>query len=215
MVVSCPCAFVISVPLSCLYGIGAASKMGILIKGGNYLEALAKTDIVVFDKTGTLTEGKFKVSDIHTIDVLKRSSSGWRRRQSPCPTTPSSIHPGDIPVRVLHLRCEVDAGDSSKEVKAVIRGRRIHVGNHRLMDEIGVEYCAKEVVGTNIHVVVNGKYLGHIIVFDTVKSNTAETISMLKTTCVRKTVMLFGDLAKIYTDVGMRLGIDDIVNSYS
>ena len=84
------------------------------------------------------------------------------------------------------------------------------MGNHRLIDEIGVEYCAKGVVGTNIHVVVNGRYLRHIVVFDMVKSNTAETISMLKTTCVRKTVMLFGDFTKVYTDVGMRLRIDDI-----
>ncbi len=191
LVVSCLCALVISVSLSYFCGIGAVSKMGILIKGGNYLEALAKTDTMVFDKTDTLTEGRFEISDIHAIDVpeeelLRTAAEAESVSNHPISNSIQEAHPSRLDASAVESAQEIPG----KGVEVVVRGRRVHVGNHRLMGEIGAEYCTEEVAGTNVHVAVDGRYLGHIIVSDVVKSDTTETISMLKATGVRRTVML-------------------------
>lgn len=211
LVVSCPCALVISVPLSYFCGIGAASKLGILVKGGNYLEALSKADTVVFDKTGTLTEGRFEVSRVHSLEMADEEllrTAAQAESVSNHPISKSILRTQDDGFSVS----EVETAEEipGKGVRAVIHGRTVHVGNHRLMNDVGAEYCTEEVAGTNVHVAVDGRYMGHIIVSDVVKADAEEAISALKAAGVRRTVMLSGDSARICTDVGTRLGIDDI-----
>lgn len=211
LVVSCPCALVISVPLSYFCGIGAASKLGILVKGGNYLEALSKADTVVFDKTGTLTEGRFEVSRVHSLEMADEEllrTAAQAEFVSNHPISKSILRTQDDGFSVS----EVETAEEipGKGVRAVIHGRTVHVGNHRLMNDVGAEYCTEEVAGTNIHVAVDGRYMGHIVVSDVVKADAEEAISALKAAGVRRTVMLSGDSARICTDVGTRLGIDDI-----
>lgn len=211
LVVSCPCALVISVPLSYFCGIGAASKLGILIKGGNYLEALSKADTVVFDKTGTLTEGRFEVSKVHAVemgdsDLLRTAAQAESVSNHPISKSILRTQEDGFSVADVESAEEIPG----KGVRAVIRGRTVHVGNHRLMSEVGAEYCTEEVAGTNVHVAVDGRYMGHIVVSDVIKEDAEEAVSALKAAGVRRTVMLSGDSARICTDVGSRLGIDDI-----
>ena len=211
LVVSCPCALVISVPLSYFCGIGAASRLGILVKGSSFLESLSKTDTVVFDKTGTLTEGRFEVSRVHSVGMDEDELLATAAQAESV-----SNHP--ISRSIIEARAsgfDASAVESAEEipgkgVRAVVHGRTVHVGNHRLMRDIGAEYCDEEVAGTNVHVAVDGRYMGHIVVSDVVKSDAAEAVAALKATGVRRTVMLSGDSARICTDVGRRLGIDDI-----
>lgn len=211
LVVSCPCALVISVPLSYFCCIGAASKLGILIKGGNYLEALSKVDTVVFDKTGTLTEGRFEVSRVHSLEMadeelLRTAAQAESVSNHPISKSILRTQSGGFSVSEVENAEEIPG----KGVRAVIHGRTVHVGNHRLMNDVGAEYCTEEVAGTNVHVAVDGRYMGHIVVSDVVKADAEEAISALKAAGVRRTVMLSGDSARICTDVGTRLGIDDI-----
>lgn len=211
LVVSCPCALVISVPLSYFCGIGAASRLGILVKGSSFLESLSKTDTVVFDKTGTLTEGRFEVSRVHSVNM---DESELLRTAAQAESV--SNHP--ISRSIIDTQSSgFDASDvesaeeiPGKGVRAVIHGRTVHVGNHRLMNDLGAEYCTEEVAGTNVHVAVDGEYMGHIVVSDVVKNDAAEAVRTLKSTGVRRTVMLSGDSARICTEVGGRLGIDDV-----
>lgn len=211
LVVSCPCALVISVPLSYFCGIGAASRLGILVKGSSFLESLSKTDTVVFDKTGTLTEGRFEVSRVHPVNM---DESELLRTAAQAESV--SNHP--ISRSIIDTQSSgFDASDvesaeeiPGKGVRAVIHGRTVHVGNHRLMNDLGAEYCTEEVAGTNVHVAVDGEYMGHIVVSDVVKNDAAEAVRTLKSTGVRRTVMLSGDSARICTEVGGRLGIDDV-----
>ena len=211
LVVSCPCALVISVPLSYFCGIGAASRLGILVKGSSFLESLSKTDTVVFDKTGTLTEGRFEVSLVHSVNM---DESELLRTAAQAESV--SNHP--ISRSIIDTQSSgFDASDvesaeeiPGKGVRAVIHGRTVHVGNHRLMNDLGAEYCTEDVAGTNVHVAVDGEYMGHIVVSDVVKNDAAEAVRTLKSTGVRRTVMLSGDSARICTEVGGRLGIDDV-----
>ncbi len=211
LVVSCPCALVISVPLSYFCGIGAASRLGILVKGSSFLESLSRTDTVVFDKTGTLTEGRFEVSRVHSVNM---DESELLRTAAQAESV--SNHP--ISKSIIDTQSSgFDASDvesaeeiPGKGVRAVIHGRTVHVGNHRLMNDLGAEYCTEEVAGTNVHVAVDGEYMGHIVVSDVVKNDAAEAVRTLKSTGVRRTVMLSGDSARICTEVGGRLGIDDV-----
>lgn len=198
-------------PLSYFCGIGAASKLGILVKGGNYLEALSKADTVVFDKTGTLTEGRFEVSRVHSLEMadeelLRTAAQAESVSNHPISKSILRTQDGGFSVSEVETAEEIPG----KGVRAVIHGRTVHVGNHRLMNDVGVEYCTEEVAGTNVHVAVDGRYMGHIVVSDVVKADAEEAISALKAAGVRRTVMLSGDSARICTDVGTRLGIDDI-----
>ncbi len=211
LVVSCPCALVISVPLSYFCGIGAASRLGILVKGGNFLESPAKTVTVVFEKTGTLTEGRFEVSRVHSETMAETELIRTAAEAESVSNHPISRSIVDAAGESFDSCCVESAEEiPGKGVRAVVRGRTVHVGNHRLMGDAGVEYCHEEVAGTNVHVAIDGTYMGHIVVSDIVKSDAAEAVSALKALGVRRTVMLSGDSARICTDVGTRLGIDEI-----
>ena len=211
LVVSCPCALVISVPLGYFCGIGAASRLGILVKGGNYLEALGNADTVVFDKTGTLTEGRFEVVDVHPVDC---SEEELIRMAAEAESV--SNHPLSESIRRAHGK-EIDnhrVTDSEempgKGIRAVIDGMTHHVGNHRLMSDIGVEPCMEEVLGTNVHVARDGKYKGHIVVADVIKEDSRRAVSELRSNGITRTVMLSGDSRRIAESVGKDLGLDEV-----
>lgn len=211
LVISCPCALVISVPLSFFGGIGGASKQGILIKGGNYLEVLANTEIVVFDKTGTLTRGVFNVTAIHP------DQCGQQQLLELAVLTESySDHPISRSLKDAY-NAEIDTGRvsqvqelSGRGVRAVIDGRTVHVGNDKLMEEVGVSWHPCHKVGTTVHVAVEGQYLGHIVISDEVKPDAAQAISDLKSQGVRKTVMLTGDAKPVGESVAEELNLDEV-----
>ena len=211
LVVSCPCALVISIPLGYFCGIGAASRLGILVKGGNYLEALGNADTVVFDKTGTLTEGRFEVVDVHPVDC---SEEELIRMAAEAESV--SNHPLSESIRRAHGK-EIDNNrvtDSEempgKGIRAVIDGMTHHVGNHRLMSDSGVEPCMEEVLGTNVHVARDGKYKGHIVVADVIKEDSRRAVSELRSNGITRTVMLSGDSRRIAESVGKDLGLDEV-----
>ena len=211
LVVSCPCALVISVPLGYFCGIGAASKLGILVKGGNYLEALAKTDTVVFDKTGTLTEGRFDVMKVHSVDcaedeLLEMAAMAESISNHPISESIRRAHGKDIDPSLVTEAEEIPG----KGIRAVIGGRTHHVGNHRLMEDMGIEWCGEEVTGTNIHVACDGRYKGHIVVADVVKDDSRHTMSELRNCGVSRTVMLSGDSKRIAESVGREIGLDEV-----
>lgn len=211
LVVSCPCALVISVPLGYFCGIGAASKLGILVKGGNYLEALAKTDTVVFDKTGTLTEGRFDVMKVHSVDcaedeLLEMAAMAESISNHPISESIRRAHGKDIDPSLVTEAEEIPG----KGIRAVIGGRTHHVGNHRLMEDMGIEWCGEEVTGTNIHVACDGRYKGHIVVADMVKDDSRHTVSELRDCGVSRTVMLSGDSKRIAESVGREIGLDEV-----
>ena len=211
LVVSCPCALVISVPLSFFGGIGGASKDGILVKGGNYLEVLARTEIVVFDKTGTLTRGVFNVTAIHPdhcdqgqLLELAALAECW------------SDHPISRSLKEAYGR-EIDASRVSsveevagRGVKAVVDGHTICAGNDKLMDDIGVSWHPCHRVGTTVHVASEGAYLGHIVISDEVKEDAAQAVADLKALGVTRTVMLTGDAQAVGEAVGRQLGLDEV-----
>ena len=210
LVVSCPCALVISVPLSYFCGIGSASKIGVLIKGGSYMELMAHIDSIVFDKTGTLTQGRFEISKVHAVDGDERTlvdvaAAAEAISNHPISKSIQAASSGSVdPSRVS------EATDiPGKGVSAVIDGRRVLVGNHKLMSDNGIEYCDEEVAGTNVHVAVDGKYMGHIVVSDIVKTDSADALKSLKECGIRRTVMLSGDTERICKDIGGRIGIDE------
>lgn len=211
LVVSCPCALVISVPLSYFCGIGAASKMGILVKGGNYLEALSKTDTVVFDKTGTLTKGEFHVAMVHS-DTMEHSDliSTAAKAES------ISLHPISRSIIEAHGKdidpmCVTDAEEiPGKGIRAIVEGMEVYIGNRKLMEDIGVEYCKENVAGTNVHVAIDGTYAGHIVVADILKDDAEKAMDSLRRAGIRRIAMLSGDSKNICMDIGTRLSIDEI-----
>ena len=211
LVVSCPCALVISVPLSFFGGIGGASRDGILVKGGNYLEVLARTEIVVFDKTGTLTRGVFNVTAIHP----DHCDQGQLLELAALAESYSD-HPISRSLKEAYGR-EMDASRVSnveevagRGVKAVVDGHTICAGNDKLMEDIGVSWHPCHRVGTTVHVASDGVYLGHIVISDEVKPDAKEAVAALKAAGVRKTVMLTGDAQAVGEDVASRLGLDEV-----
>ena len=211
LVVSCPCALVISVPLSYFCGIGAASKMGVLVKGANYLEALSKVHAVVFDKTGTLTQGRFEISKVHPVDsdessLIDMAAAAETVSNHPISSSIREASNGSVDPSEVESAEEV----AGLGVHAKINGSDILVGNHRLMERHGIAYCDEDVVGTNVHVARDGRYMGHIVVSDVVKEDARDAVSRLKSMQVERTVMLSGDSSRICEDVGSRLGIDEI-----
>lgn len=210
LVVSCPCALVISVPLTFFAGIGGASKRGILIKGSNYMDTLAKTGIVVFDKTGTLTKGKFEVEAIHPNDFDEKELlhlAAHVERYSSHPIAQSL----KLAFGNENDGCHVENVEeiAGKGVRAVVNGRTVYVGNSKLMDSIKAEWHQCHKVGTIVHVAVDGVYAGHIVVSDVVKPDAKEAISRLKACGVGKTVMLTGDRREVGEHVADELGIDE------
>ena len=211
LVISCPCALVISVPLSFFGGIGGASKCGILVKGGNYLEVLAKTDTVVFDKTGTLTKGVFNVTAIHPdryteMQLLELAALAESYSDHPISRSLKEAY-GKEPdtARVQDVQ-EL----SGRGVQARIDGKMVYVGNDKLMDQIGVHWHPCHHVGTTVHVAVEQTYVGHIVISDEIKQDAAQAINDLKAAGVSKTVMLTGDAKPVGEQVAQQLGLDEV-----
>ena len=211
LVVSCPCALVISVPLSYFCGIGAASRVGVLIKGASYMETMSRIHAVVFDKTGTLTKGSFEISKVHSLEndedgLVDMAAAAESVSNHPISKSIRDAGKGSVDANRVSSAEEV----AGKGVRATIDGSEVIVGNHRLMNDHGIEYCREEVAGTNIHVARDGRYLGHIVVSDIVKDDAGSAVAALKSMDVKDTVMLSGDAERICRDVGGRLGIDTI-----
>ena len=211
LVVSCPCALVISVPLSFFGGIGGASRQGILVKGGNYLEVLANTEMVVFDKTGTLTKGVFNVTAIHPQECAKGSLL-----EMAALAESYSDHPISLSLKKAWGK-EIDESRvgqveelSGRGVCAQVDGKTVCAGNDKLMDSIGVKWRPCLHVGTIVHVAVDGQYLGHIVISDEVKDDAKQAVSALKAQGVRKTVMLTGDAKTVGEAVARDLGLDEV-----
>ena len=211
LVISCPCALVISVPLSFFGGIGGASKQGILVKGSNYLEALAKTETVVFDKTGTLTKGTFQVTAVHP----DRISEGELLELAAMAESYSE-HPISRSLREAYQK-PVDASRvtdveeiSGHGVRAKVDGHDVYAGNGKWMDRIGVSWRNCHRTGTVVHVAVDGEYAGHIVISDAVKPDAAAAIEALKREGVKKTVMLTGDVKAVGEAVAREIGIDEV-----
>ena len=211
LVVSCPCALVISVPLSFFGGIGGASQIGVLVKGSNYLEALSEVDTVVFDKTGTLTNGTFEVVAIHPEDgrdeafVLKNAAYAESFSDHPIAISVKNAYGKDIDQALVADAAE----ESGHGVAATVDGREVLVGNDKLMAAHGLSAHPCDVVGTMLHVAVDGAYAGHIVIADTVKADAAQTISDLHAEGIRRCVMLTGDREEVAADVAAKLGLDE------
>ena len=210
LVISCPCAIAISIPLSFFAGLGGASREGILIKGSNYLETLSKTKTVVFDKTGTLTQGVFEVTGVHHSPMEERKLLAYAALAE-C----ASSHPIS---KSLQKACggELDRSRvtdieerSGRGVVATVDGHTVAAGNSRLMDELGIKWQECRSVGTIVHMAVDGAYAGHIVISDVVKPDAREAIAALRRAGVRKTVMLTGDMQKVAAKVAEELGVDD------
>lgn len=211
LVVSCPCALVISVPLSFFGGLGAASKRGVLIKGSNFVDALARLGVVVFDKTGTLTYGKFEVEAVHPTDFDERELLHLAAH-----VEHFSTHPIGAALRSAFPEeaadgCEVANVEeiAGRGVRAEVAGRTVCVGNSKMMDDLGVEWHDCHLAGTIVHVAVDGKYAGHIVISDVVKKDSDEAIRSLKKLGVDRTVMLTGDREAVGKEVAEKLGLDE------
>ena len=211
LVVSCPCALVISIPLSFFGGIGGASKKGILVKGSNYLEALAETEIVVFDKTGTLTKGVFNVQEIHPEGVSKEELL-----ELTAYVESYSNHPISLSLKRAYGK-EIDNGRisdveeiSGHGVIATVDGKKVMAGNIKLMKMMDIPYFKGELIGTAVHVAVNNKYIGYILIADEVKEDSAQAIKELKAANIKQIVMLTGDNKSVGSKVAKELGVDKV-----
>lgn len=210
LVVSCPCALVISIPLSFFGGIGGASRQGVLIKGGNFMETLAKVDTVVFDKTGTLTEGTFCVTAVHPEQMSEMELVEVAALAESYSTHPISRSIIDHYGAELHYHRVSGVEEiSGHGVKAKVDDREVAVGNARLMEDVGAKWSPCERHGTIVHVAVNGVYEGHIVISDTVKRDAKQAIDSLRKMGVRRTVMLTGDSEDVGKKVAEELGLDE------
>ncbi len=211
LIVSCPCALVISIPLSFFAGLGGASREGVLVKGSNFLEALSQTKTVVFDKTGTLTKGAFEVSGIHHCPIEDEKLLEFAALAE-C----ASSHPISKSLRTAYGK-EIDRSRvsdieeiSGSGVTATVDGHKIAAGNDRLMRTLGIEYTDCRSAGTIVHVAIDGRYSGHIIISDVVKPTSKQAVAELKRAGVEKTVMLTGDSSSVAEKVAAQLGIDEV-----
>ena len=211
LVVSCPCALVISVPLSFFGGIGGASSKGILVKGSNYIEALAHCETVVFDKTGTLTEGSFQVTAVHpdAVDekeLLRLAAAAESYSDHPISLSLKAACHDSIDSELVTNVHEI----AGKGVQAEFEGHTLSVGNGKLMESLGIEEHKCHKVGTIVHVAMDGKYLGHIVISDVIKPDAAKAIANLKACGVQRTVMLTGDRREVAQNVAQQLKLDDV-----
>ena len=219
LVVSCPCALVISVPLSFFGGIGGASRLGILVKGSNYLEALAQVDTVVFDKTGTLTSGTFGVVGVHPADaidsdqLLAMAAHAEAFSDHPIALSVKKAYldeaPADSGRTIDQARIEDAAEESGHGVKATVDGHAVLVGNDKLMSAHGISCPDCELTGTILHVAIDGAYAGHIVIADTVKDDAAQAIADLHAAGVERCIMLTGDREEVARSVASDLGLDE------
>jgi Zn2+/Cd2+-exporting ATPase len=211
LVVSCPCALVISIPLTFFGGIGGASRRGVLVKGSNYLEALAQAEIVVFDKTGTLTKGVFNVQEINPQglsrdELLELAAYVESYSNHPISQSLKNAYGKEIDNRNVSNIEEI----SGHGVSAVVKGRKVAAGNIKLMKKMNISYFQGELIGTVVHVAVDNKYAGYIIIADEIKEDSAKAIKQLKAANVKETIMLTGDANNVGTKVGKDLGIDKV-----
>ena len=211
LVVSCPCALVISVPLSFFGGIGGASSKGILVKGSNYIEALGHCETVVFDKTGTLTEGSFQVTAVHpdAVDekeLLRLAAAAESYSDHPISLSLKAACHDSIDSKLVTNVHEI----AGKGVQAEFEGHTLSVGNGKLMESLGIEEHKCHKVGTIVHVAMDGKYLGHIVISDVIKPDAAKAIADLKACGVQRTVMLTGDRREVAQNVAQQLKLDDV-----
>ena len=213
LVISCPCALVISIPLSFFAGIGGASKAGVLVKGSNYLETLSKVKTVVFDKTGTLTKGVFQVTAAHPQEMSEKELLHLAAH-----VERYSTHPIAASLRAAYPNesdsCRVEAAEeiAGEGIRAHVNGNVVCVGNSKMMEAVGAEWydCHRHAAGTVIHVSINGKYAGHVIISDVVKETSKAAIAALKSVGVARTVMLTGDAKEVADAVAKELGIDQV-----
>lgn len=212
LVISCPCALVISIPLSFFAGIGGASREGVLVKGSNYLEALSKTKIVVFDKTGTMTKGVFEVNDVFCANGYDREElimlSAYAENYSNHPISKSLVtaYGKDIDVSRISDVEEI----SGNGVIAKVDGKTVAVGNSKLMKKISCDFESCDKIGTVVYVAVDGVFAGYIVISDSLKSTSVEAINTLKRIGIKKTVMLTGDAKEVASAIGAQLGADQI-----
>ena len=210
LVISCPCALVISIPLSFFGGIGGASRMGILVKGSNYLEALAKTKTIVFDKTGTLTQGVFEVTSLHPVGCTEAELL-----ETAALAESYSNHPISQSLRKAYGKAIEQSRVSDVNelgghgLTAVVDGRRVTAGNARLMEKLGIAFDAPSAPGTVVHIAQDGKYIGYVLISDKLKPTAKKAIQSLKESGVKKTVMLTGDSAAVAQNVASELGLDE------
>ena len=211
LVVSCPCALVISIPLGFFGGIGGASKMGVLVKGSNYLEALSKAEIVVFDKTGTLTQGVFKVQKIHPVDISKEELIELTAHAESY-----SNHPISVSIReaygkeIEHNRIEKIQELPGLGVIAKVDEKEILAGNEKLMKQKKIQYSKCEEIGTIIYIAIENKYAGYIVIADEIKEDAKKAIKELKKNNISKTIMLTGDKKEVGESVAKKIGIDQV-----
>ena len=211
LVVSCPCALVVSIPLGLFAGIGGASKNGVLIKGGNYLEALKDVETVVFDKTGTLTKGVFKVVKINTNNIeegelLRIAATGESFSNHPIAQSILKAYGKEVDKSIISNYEEI----SGNGIKVNIDNKEVLLGNYKLMNSNGIKYTNSQEIGTVVHVVVDGEYKGNIVIADEVKEDSKEAIEMLKKIGVKKCVMLTGDNKKVAEKIAEELGLDEV-----
>lgn len=211
LVISCPCALVISIPLSFFAGIGGASKEGVLVKGSNYLETLSQAKYVVFDKTGTMTQGVFEVSGVHHSNMEDEKLIEYAVLAES-----ASSHPISKSLQKAYGK-EIDRSRvsdieeiSGNGVTAVVDGVKVAAGNGKLMKRLGIEYRECHHVGTVVHIAINGEYAGHILISDKIKPHAKEAIRDLKHAGIKKTIMLTGDMKKVADQVAQELGIDEV-----
>ena len=211
LVISCPCALVISIPLSFFAGIGGASNAGILVKGSNYLETLSQTKIVVFDKTGTLTQGVFEVNGIHHSQMEDEKLIEYAALAESASSHPISKSLQKAYGKEIDRSRVTDIQEiSGNGVIARVDGMEVAAGNDKLMDHLGIPYVSCHSVGTIIHMAIKGKYAGHIVISDIVKPHSKEAVKALKKAGIRKTVMLTGDSGKVAEHVAGELGLDEV-----
>ena len=211
LVVSCPCALVISVPLTFFGGLGGASRRGILVKGSNYMDALAKLGVVVFDKTGTLTYGEFAVEAVHPTEFDAHELLHLAAHVEHFSTHPIGAALRDAFPQEAHDGCKITDIEevAGQGVRANVGGRIVCVGNEKMMEAVGAAWHKCHHVGTIIHVAVDGKYVGHIVINDHIKDDSAEAVSALRKVGVERTVMLTGDREEVAKDVAERVGIEE------
>lgn len=211
LVVSCPCALVVSIPLGFFSGIGAASKKGILVKGGNYLEALKDSEIVVFDKTGTLTKGIFEVTEINSINISKEelleiTAMGESLSNHPIAVSIANAYGKEVNKEEIKDYKEV----SGQGIEVTIRGEHVLLGNSKLMKNNNIAYNDIDSIGTIVHVAINGEYKGNIVISDEIKENVKEALAELKEAGIKRTIMLTGDNKNVADKVARDIGIDDV-----
>ena len=211
LVISCPCALVISIPLSFFAGIGGASREGVLVKGSNYLEALSKTRTVAFDKTGTMTKGVFEVNDLHHSSLDREKLlffAAHAESASSHPIAQSIIRAYGKSIDETIVADVEEIGGNG--IKATVDGHLVAAGNSRLMEKLGISCIDCHSIGTIVHIAIDNEYCGHLVISDTVKESAHEAVRSLKAAGVRRTVMLTGDLKRIGEEIANRLDIDEV-----